>query len=134
MSKNFKSLVLGIAILFVLVCVTLVLAITGKNSAQNAASLRGPIENMRFTLYASGIYPTQTQVKAGNALIAVEDRTHNSSGIAVQRETGQGASEVGRVKTVNQSRGRALLRLEPGRYVVFDITRPANRAELLVEP
>jgi hypothetical protein len=94
---------------------------------------RGPVQNVRFTLYDAGIYPRETRIKKGLVAIAIEDRTGQTAGLMIQRENGGVA--IGQVlRFANHWRGRGQFRLEPGRYRVFDATHPANRAVLVVEP
>src|SRR5438128_1535471 len=60
-------------------------------------SLRGPIQNVRFTLYNGGIYPRQLHAKPGNVAIGVEDRTGNSLGLVIERQTDSLTVLVGQV-------------------------------------
>ena len=96
----------------------------------------GAVQNVRFTLYDAGIFPRQHHANAGNVAISIEDRTHRSEGLVVQRETDGVMLDVGQVRAVvNQARrGRAQFRLGVGNYRVFDASQPNNRAELIIEP
>ena len=99
------------------------------------ASARGPVQNVRFTLYDAGIYPHEVRVKQGAVSIAIEDRTGQTSGLAIQRQDGNSRIAMGQVtRFANHWRGRGLFRLAPGEYRVFDTSRRANQALLIVEP
>jgi len=125
-----------------LACTVLVLAV-GRTKKPKAARVnesdqltltRGPMQNIRFTLDSSGIYPQKLHAKPGNVVIAVEDRTGNSLGLVVQCQTDSLTVAVGQVTVLDRFRGRAQFSLVAGRYVISDASRPSNRAELLVEP
>jgi len=96
---------------------------------------RRPVQNFRFTLYDAGIFPRQQHARPGNIAISIEDRTHRSSGLVIQREAGAITDVVGHVGPgSDQARGRAQLSLGVGYYVVFDASQPNNRAVLVIEP
>ena len=96
---------------------------------------RGPVQTVRFTLYDVGIYPRQARARTGLVAIAIEDLSGGTSGVVVMKLGGEGAVRVGLVgRLQNKWRGRSEMRLEPGRYEIFDSDRPGNRAELLIEP
>jgi len=123
------------ALLVVVIARTKKPKLLNKDRSQQLTVLRGPTQNVRFTLYKDGIYPRQLHAKPGNIIIGIEDRTGNSSGLVVQLQTDSVAVPVGQVTTaLNESRGRVPFTLVAGRYVVFDASQPRNRAELLVEP
>ena len=106
-----------------------------KSRPNQLSVAHGPVQNIRFTLYDAGIFPQQQHAKSGNVSVNIEDRTHQSAGLVVQRETGGVTDVVGQVKSVSdQTRGRAQFSLGVGRYVVFDASQPNNRAELVIEP
>src|SRR5829696_2141643 len=86
----------------------------------------GAVQNVRFTLYDAGIFPRQHHANAGNVAISIEDRTHRSEGLVVQRETDGIMLDIGQVRAVvNQARrGRAQFRLAVGNYRVFDASQP----------
>ena len=96
----------------------------------------GAVQNVRFTLYDGGIFPRQHHANPGNVAISIEDRTHRSEGLVVQRETDGMMLDIGQVRAVvNQARrGRAQFRLGVGNYRVFDASQPNNGAELIIEP
>ena len=119
--------------------------ISGSNIAETArapvASLEsqqqsiGPIRNLRFTLFDSGIRPTEMRIKSGLVNILIEDRTKLSQGLALRRVLGTDRVAVGTIqKAVDQSRARNSFRLLPGEYELYDLNQPANNAVLLVEP
>jgi hypothetical protein len=93
---------------------------------------RGPLQNIRFTLYDAGIFPELAHAKPGNVVIKVEDRTHRSAGLVVQREAGGVIRQVG--PALGPTRGNAQFSLGAGRYAVFDASQPDKRAELVIEP
>ena len=100
----------------------------------STSTARGPIQNLRFTVYDAGIYPRQLRAKPGVVAIVLEDHTRRRPGVVVERETGGGSLIVSEISfPLNQSRTRTELRLGVGRYRVFDATNPANRAELIVQ-
>lgn len=106
-----------------------------KPRPNQLSAAHGPVQNIRFTLYDAGIFPQQQYAKPGNVSINLEDRTHQSAGLVVQREAGGMTDVAGQVKPVpDQARGRAPFNLGVGRYVVFDASQPNNRAELVIEP
>jgi hypothetical protein len=104
-------------------------------TTQQTISPRGPVQNVRFTIYDGGIYPRQLHAKTGNVAIAIEDRSSGSMGLLIERQDGSVNVVVGQVtRLINRQRARAQIRLDIGRYRVVDASRPNNRAELLVEP
>ena len=100
-----------------------------------ASTTRGPIQNIRFTVYDAGIYPRQLRAKPGVIAIVVEDRTRRRPGLVITRETVGGSLSVGGISIpLSQSRARTEFRFGAGRYRMSDTTNPANQAELIVEP
>lgn len=98
------------------------------------STARGPIQNLRFTVYDAGLYPRQLRAKPGVVAIVLEDRTRRRPGVVVERETGGGSLILSEISfPLNQSRTRTELRLGVGRYRVFDATNPANQAELIIQ-
>jgi hypothetical protein len=94
-----------------------------------------PVQNVRFTLYNAGILPRELHLDKGLVSIAIEDRTRQSSGLVIQLEVGNSQVAIGRVQPfTNLWRGRAEFRLAAGTYAIFDASRPANRAKLVVAP
>lgn len=95
----------------------------------------GPIRNLRFTLFDAGIRPNEMRIKPGLVNIHIEDRTNISQGLTIRRILGSERALLTTVqKAPDQLRGRSFVRLMPGQYELFDASRPANKAVLLVEP
>jgi hypothetical protein len=93
------------------------------------------MQKIRFTVYDSGIFPPLQRAEPGNVAISLEDRTHRSAGLMVQRELDGLIVNIGLVTPVfNRLRGSTVFSLGTGSYVVFDASEPTNRAELIVEP
>jgi hypothetical protein len=98
------------------------------------SSARGPIQNVRFTVYDAGIYPRQLRAKPGIVAIVLEDHTRRRPALVIEREVVGGRLPIAGISfLLNQSRARSEFRLEVGRYQVSDATNPANQAELIVE-
>jgi hypothetical protein len=94
-----------------------------------------PVQNIRFTLYDEGILPREVQATKGLVSFAIEDRTRKSEGLVIEREVGNVRVAIGQVKRFqNVWRGRGQVRLVPGRYTIFDSSRPQNRARIVVAP
>ena len=104
-------------------------------AVNQGASERGPVRMIRFVLLDTGLYPRQMRVNKGLINLAVEDETGISEGLVIERVV-NGARE--RITTVrrrsNARRGRELMPLTPGQYVVYDASKPNNQANLIVEP
>ena len=101
----------------------------------NQQQLVGPIRNLRFTLFEAGIRPGEMRIKAGVVNIHIEDRTHTSKGVTIQRAFGAERVAVGTVQEVaTESRGRSSFTLSPGQYELFDVSQPTRKAVLVVEP
>jgi hypothetical protein len=87
-----------------------------------------------FTLYDAGIEPAVLHTTKGLVAVSIEDHSGRTAGLVIERESGNGKVSIGQVnRNENQWRGRAELRLEPGRYHVFDSSRPDNEAEIVVD-
>ena len=138
--KILSFIFVGIGVIAAVVGLTIARAIKLKPAAPVALASqspipRGPVQNIRFTLYDAGIFPQQQHARPGNVSINLEDRTHQSTGLVVQRETGGMAEQIGQVSPVpDHARGNAQFALGVGHYTVFDASQPNNRAELVVEP
>ncbi len=108
-------------------------AMTAQGASSNSS--RGPVQLVRFTLYDVGIVPHQTQAQKGAVTLLFEDLTGGSTGLIIERQTGRTPERTGQAERAPRSRyGKQQLRLEPGRYEVYDASRPDNRALLVVEP
>jgi hypothetical protein len=104
----------------------------GSGNERLAAPPREPVQVLRFTLYDAGIYPRETVAGKGLVAISIEDLSGGSDGLVLEREAGGTVVQVKR--TGKHWRGRGEIKLTPGRYRVYDASRPANRASLIIEP
>jgi hypothetical protein len=95
-------------------------------------SLYGHAEIVRFIVYAEGIRPSIAYASPGLVQIYVEDLAGISLGLVVRQEVGPVLGQV--VRTAGRSRGSVRVRLEPGRYQIYDASRPRNSATLIVQP
>jgi hypothetical protein len=96
---------------------------------------RGPVRMIRFVLLDTGLYPRTMRVDKGLINLAVEDETGISEGLVVERVVDSSRERITTIRRMpNVRRGRELLRLTPGHYVVYDGSKPNNHADLLVEP
>jgi hypothetical protein len=108
---------------------------TPRNASAQTRPRSGPVQLVQFTIYDVGIYPQETRVQHGRVAISIEDLTGSSSGLIIDRVEGSERARAGAVnRAMNQLRVRAEFPLTPGRYEVYDASRPENRAELIVEP
>ena len=103
-----------------------------SDTLQTTSVAIGPAQVVRFTLYDAGIFPREARASAGQVVICIEDVTGNSEGLVVQNEARVVQGQV--VRSASQWRGARRMALLPGTYLVFDASRPGNRATLLVEP
>jgi hypothetical protein len=92
----------------------------------------GPAQVVRFTVYSEGIFPREARVSPGVSVICIEDMSENSAGLVLQNELRLTLGQV--VRGPGQWRGQSRITLVAGRYQVFDASRPAHRAALVVEP
>lgn len=107
----------------------------GSSSLTVSQDGRGPVRMIRFVFQHEGIYPRQMRVDHGLFNIALEDRTDGSEGLVIELVSGDQRTKVTQIKRIeNHWRGRALVRLTPGHYVISDASRPDHRAELIVNP
>jgi len=103
-------------------------------------SERGPVRMIRFVLLDNGLYPRTMRVDKGLINLAVQDQTGISEGLVVERVVDSSRQRITtkRITTIrhmpNARRGRELLRLTPGQYVVYDASKPNNKADLIVRP
>jgi len=94
-----------------------------------------PVQVVRFTLYDAGIYPSEAFARVGPVTVWMEDLAGGTPGILVEREGGRAGERVARVRRdARSNRGRQEVTLPPGRYLVYDESRPESRALLIVEP
>jgi hypothetical protein len=140
MQKKFRRLLFLFAALVLSTIVVVALLKVGEESSVSAEStptfpIRGPVQVVRFALYDIGIYPQEARAKPGMITIAIDDLSGNSSGLSIERVEAASRVPAGVVsKTTNGLRSRTELFLPEGRYEVSDVTRPDNRALLIVEP
>ena len=96
---------------------------------------RGPVRMIRFVLLENALYPRSMRVDKGLVNLLVEDETGVSEGLVVERVVNNNHERMTTIRRQpNVRRGRELLRLTPGRYIVYDASKPDNKAELMVEP
>ena len=105
------------------------------SAAEQPAFESGPVRMIRFVLLRDGLYPSQMRVDQGLLNIALEDKTGGSEGLIIESALGDQRTKVSQIRRVEKHwRGRALIKLTPGRYVVSDASRPDHKAELIVNP
>src|SRR5882672_11314868 len=102
------------------------------NSQQLLATAPGPAQMVHFTVYDAGIFPSEVRVSAGAVALHLEDMSEGSAGLVVASESLQTVAQV--VRRPQRRRDNARVSLVPGRYTVYDASRPGNRATLIVEP
>jgi hypothetical protein len=135
-----RKRVLTVAVLGLLVLATVgVKARVWPNSALVATSPQqlspvelGPAQMVHFTIYDAGLFPREARVSAGAVALHLEDMSSGSAGLVVANESLQTVAQV--VRRPQRWRDNARVSLVPGRYTVYDLSRPANRAILIVEP
>ena len=93
---------------------------------------RGPAQMVHFTVYDAGIFPREVRVSAGLVALHIEDMSGGSAGLVVANGSLQAVVQV--VRRPQRWRDNARVSLVPGRYTVYDASRPMNRATLIVEP
>jgi len=87
--------------------------------ANQGGGERGPVRMIRFVLLEAGLYPRTMRVDTGLINLAVEDETGISEGLVVERVIATGRERITTIRRMpNIKRGRELLRLTPGEYVV----------------
>jgi hypothetical protein len=105
-----------------------------QSPAQPLATDKRGLHGLVFTLYPSGIEPAVLHTTKGIVVVSIEDHSGGSAGLVIERETGSLRVVSGQVhRFENHWRGKTELRLEPGRYHVFDSSRPDNEAEIVVD-
>ena len=96
---------------------------------------RGPVRMIRFVLLDNGLYPRQMRVNEGLVNLVVEDDTGLSNGLVVERvDDGEREGVTTIRRRAELKRSRELIRVTAGRYIVYDASKPNNRADLIVEP
>ena len=105
------------------------------SAAEQPAFENGPVRMIRFVLLREGLYPSQMRVDQGLLNIALEDKSGGSEGLIIESALGDQRTKVSEIhRTEKHWRGRALIKLPPGRYVVSDASQPSHKAELIVNP
>ena len=106
------------------------------SAPEQPAFENGPVRMIRFVLSRDGLYPSQMRVDQGLLNIALEDKTGGGSeGLLIESALGDQRTKVSEVRRVEKHwRGRTLIKLPPGRYVVSDASQPSHKAELIVSP
>ena len=90
---------------------------------------------IRFVAFSEGLRPSEIRVQQGLINIALEDKTGVSDGLQVERIVNDQREKVIQIRRLqNHWRGRELVRLMPGNYIVYDASQPDNKATLIVEP
>jgi hypothetical protein len=106
-----------------------------QSPAPAVAAINEPLENIRFTVYDMGIYPREIEVSTGHLGIVFESRTRVDSGFVVQRVNENAFEQVAQISAAaNRLRTRGEVKLTPGRYRVFDSSRPEIYSTLVVNP
>jgi hypothetical protein len=133
--KSSTPLLLLLTICLAAIAALGVRAYVASESPAQATSERGPVRMIRFVLMPDGLYPRQMHVDQGLLNIALEDKTSGSEGLVIESVIGDSRTRVTQIARAEKHwRGRTLVRLVPGRYVVSDASRPDNKAELVVNP
>lgn len=138
--NSFQRPVTAVVVLGLLVLVTVgVKARVWRNSLRAATSqqgllttARGPAQMVHFTIYDAGIFPREERVSAGVVALHLEDMSEGSAGLVVASKSLVTLAQV--VRRPGRWRDNAQVFLVPGRYTVYDASRPRNRATLIVEP
>jgi hypothetical protein len=86
---------------------------------------------VRFTVYDAGIFPREARASAGLVALHFEDMSGGSAGLVVVGESLQTVGQV--VRRPQRWRDNARISLVPGRYTVYDASRPTHRATLIIE-
>lgn len=102
------------------------------NQPERSPNSQGAAQVVRFTVYDAGIFPRELRTGAGFVAIYFDDMSGGSVGLAVATNTNQLLAQVAR--RPERGRGNGRMRLEPGTYTVYDVSRPSNQATLIVEP
>lgn len=95
----------------------------------------GPVRMIRFVLSNDAIYPRRMKVDQGLLNINLDDNTSASQGLVIESVNGDQRTRLTQInRAENNHRGRSLLRLTPGRYLVSDASQPDHTADLTVTP
>jgi hypothetical protein len=95
----------------------------------------GPVRMIRFVVTQDSLYPRRMQVDQGLFNIALEDETNTSDTLIIESIIGDQRTRVTQIdRGSNQRRGRSLVRLVPGHYLVSLSSQPNYKADLIVRP
>ena len=129
---------------FLLICLLCIFAVVSlyahRSDATSVAAAqestdRGPVRMIRFVLSEDGIYPRTMRIDKGLVNIALEDRTKGSEGLLIESVVDQQRTPITQIPRAEKHwRGRTLVRLTPGRYLISDASQPDHQAELTVNP
>ena len=98
-------------------------------------SARGAVRMIRFVVLEDGIYPRRINVDKGLLNIALEDETYSTESLIIESIIGDQRAKVTQIERgPNRRRGRALIRLAPGHYLVSLANQPNHKADLIVNP
>ncbi len=127
-------IVLGLLVLATVAVKARVWRISAPTTSQRELlpTAPGPAQIVRFTVYDAGIFPSEAHAGAGLVALHIEDMSRGSAGLVVASESLQTVAQV--VRRAQRWRDHAHVLLVPGRYTVYDASRPVNRATLIIEP
>jgi hypothetical protein len=99
------------------------------------APAREVVRFVRFNLYDQAIIPREVHVTEGLVAISIEEYSGGTSGLVVERMSGNGSQQIGTVQLNGPEwRGQSEIRLVAGSYIVHMANRSDNRALLVVDP
>lgn len=114
---------------------TTALPVSPQSELAQGSSDRGPVRMVRFVLTEDGLYPRQMSVAPGLVNIALEDKTGVSDGLLLESIVGAERVRILKIARAEKHwRGRGLVKLAAGRYVISDASKPSHKAELAVGP
>ena len=95
----------------------------------------GPVRMIRFAVTDDGLYPRRINVSKGLLSIALEDETYSSDSLIIESVIGDQRTKISQIdRGPNRRRGRAVVRLGPGHYLVSLANQPNHTADLIVNP
>lgn len=95
-------------------------------------TIPGPAQIVRFTVYDAGIFPSEARAGAGLVDLHMEDMSGGSEGLVLISESREALMQI--IRSPGRGRGRGRIALGPGRYAVYDPSRPMNQSTLIIEP
>jgi hypothetical protein len=102
------------------------------NQQLSSRTARGPAQIVRFTVYDVGIFPSEARASAGLVALHLEDMSGDAAGLVVMSESLQMVGQI--VRRPDRGRDNARLTLLPGRYSIYNASRPTHRATLIIAP